>query len=81
MLSRLQVCLDPDTRRKVAKKAAAAGISMSEYVRRVIASDLDPAKKQFDVSEIFDLGRSDGTTSIATDKDRMIAEAILAGRK
>jgi hypothetical protein len=77
MLSRLQVCLDPDTRRKVAKKAAAAGIS----VRRVIASDLDPAKKQFDVSEIFDLGRSNGTTSIATDKDRMIADAILAGRK
>jgi hypothetical protein len=81
MPSRMQISLDPGTRRKVAKRAASAGISISEYVRRAIANDLDPAKKPFDISEIFDLGRSDGATDVARDKHRMIAEAILAKRK
>ena len=61
------------------RKAAAMGISLTEYVRRLVARDLESsAPEAIDVSVIFDLGDSGGS-DITRDKDRMLGEAASAG--
>jgi hypothetical protein len=44
--------------RRVAKKAAAQGISIGEYGRRAVAADLGATPPKADVSGVFDFGRS-----------------------
>jgi hypothetical protein len=45
MAARVQITLDPETRRHAQDKAAALGISFAEYVRRLLAQDLDLARR------------------------------------
>lgn len=79
MTSRMQVTIDPELRRRAARKAERQGISVAEYIRRTIAKDLGVAPVSPPVSSIFDLGRTG--SRIAQDKDRMIAEAIASARR
>ena len=76
MNARTQITLDPEMQRRAHAKAAELGISFAEYVRRLIAGDLEDSKPSVDVSILFDLGASAEPTDIARDKDKMIGEAV-----
>jgi hypothetical protein len=76
MNARTQITLDPQTQRRAQAKAADLGISFAEYVRRLLAQDLDQPKPKADISVVFDLGASDEPTDIARDKDKMVSEAV-----
>ena len=66
----------PDHHHAEAKrKAAHEGISLSEYIRRLVAGDLEPDSRRVDPSLIFGLFDSDGSR-IADGKQAMISEAI-----
>jgi hypothetical protein len=70
--------MDPELQRRAQAKAAELGISFAEYIRRLVAGDLDAKKKQVkpDISIMFDLGASGQPTNIARDKDKMIGQAL-----
>jgi hypothetical protein len=80
MMSRTQITLDPEIQRRARRRASDLGISLAEYVRRVVARDLGGTTAPVDPSVVFDLGSSGGS-NIAKDKDAMIAEAFAAGRR
>lgn len=66
----------PDHHHAEAKrKAAHEGISLSEYIRRLVASDLDHAGAAADPSIVFGLFDSGGSR-IADGKHAMVSEAI-----
>jgi len=56
------------------------GISLAEYVRRLVARDLGEPAAGGDVASIFSLGRSAGS-DVARHKDRYLAEALDAERQ
>ncbi len=80
MTSRMQITLDPTTRAKIRRRAESVGVTVAEYVRRVIAADLGGEPSRSNVAELFDLDRSAESTDIAKDKRAMIAGAIEAGK-
>ncbi len=61
--------------RRVRKRASELGISLAEYVRRLVARDLGKPEGSADPSVIFALGNSGGT-DIARDKDALIGAAL-----
>ena len=66
----------PDHHHAEAKrKAAHEGVSLSEYIRRLVADDLDRAAAAADPSVVFGLFNSGGST-VAKGKQAMISEAI-----
>ena len=66
----------PDHHHAEAKRRAARdGISLSEYIRRLVARDLEPEAPAGDPSTIFGLFNSSGSR-IADGKQAMISEAI-----
>ena len=79
MMARTQITLDPEAHKRARKRASDLGVSLAEYLRRLVQKDLGTDQKnKVDVSCIFDLGRSSKPSDIAKDKDRMIGEAIWA---
>ena len=76
MNPRTQITIDPEMQRRAHAKAAALGISFAEYVRRLLAEDLGEAKRNVDVSLVFDLIDEGPRTNIARDKDKMLGEAV-----
>lgn len=79
MMSRTQITLDPEVQRRARRRASDQGISLAEYVRRLVARDLGGAPANTDPSLVFDLGSSGGS-DIARHKDAMVAEAFGAAR-
>jgi len=79
MMSRTQITLGPEIQRRARQRGADLGISLAEYVRRVLERDLGAVSAQADPALVFDLGRS-GESDIAKNKDAMIAEAVVAAR-
>ena len=72
---RTQISLRPEQHARVKQKAAALGITMAEYIRRVVDQDLGPDRTLADPSAIFGLGRSGGS-DIASEGKEAVAEAI-----
>ena len=77
MMVRTQISLDAEIHALTRERAAKLGISLAEYMRRLVDRDLAESPRNIDRSIVFDLGTS-GTSDIASEKDRMIAEAIDA---
>jgi hypothetical protein len=75
MMVRTQITLETELQRRARQRASEIGVSLAEYVRRLVARDLARPESRADVSSIFDLGASGGS-NIAVDKDSMIAEAF-----
>ena len=71
---RTQISLEPELRNSARRKAASLGISLAEYIRRLLVIDLAPPERVPDPSIVFDLGDSGGA-DIAADKDPMLGEA------
>lgn len=77
MMARTQITLEPEIHRRARQRASALGVSLAEYFRQLVRRDLGGPQRKADVSRIFNLGSSGGS-NIASDKDRMIAEAFEA---
>ncbi|MBI1791786.1 MAG: hypothetical protein HYR60_30030 [Acidobacteria bacterium] len=80
MMSRTQITLDPEIQRRARRRAGDLGISLAEYVRRLVARDLGSVQTVADPAAVFDLGSSGGS-DIAKDKDAMIAAALASTPK
>jgi hypothetical protein len=77
MMTRTQITLEPELQKTARRRAAQLGVSLAEYVRRLIARDLAEPGPTADASIVLDLGTSGGA-DVARDKDAMIGEAIAA---
>jgi hypothetical protein len=77
MMARTQITLPPEIQRRARQRAGDLGVSMAEYVRRLLARDLGNPTVMADPALVFDLGRSRGS-DIARNKDAMIAEAFAS---
>ncbi len=80
MMSRTQITLETEVQRRARQRASELGVSLAEYVRRLVARDLARPETAVAVDRIFDLGSSGGA-DIASDKDSMIADAFQSKRK
>ena len=75
---RTQIDLESEQHALVKRKAAELGISMAEYIRRLVERDLAAAAgPSSDISDIFGIGDSGGS-DIAADRKGATAEAIAA---
>jgi hypothetical protein len=79
MMARIQIALPPEDQRRARARAAELGISLAEYVRRLVARDLGGPSASADSAALFDLGDSGGS-DVAREKDAYIGEAVEAGR-
>jgi plasmid stability protein len=79
MMVRTQITLETELQRRARQRASEHGVSLAEYVRRLVARDLARPEAKADVTSIFDLGSSGGS-NIAVNKDSMIAEAFASSR-
>lgn len=75
MMSRTQITLESQAHRRARQRASELGVSLAEYVRRLVARDLASPQPKADVTSVFDLGTSGGS-DIASNKDSMVAEAF-----
>jgi hypothetical protein len=80
MMSRTQITLTPEVQRRARQRANDLGVSLAEYVRRLVARDLGSPQAPANPSAMFDLGAS-GASDVAKNKDAMFAEAFAAPRK
>jgi len=79
MMARTHIVLDAELHRRARARAAGLRISLAEYVRRLVAADLDEAPPSRAVEEFFDLGESGGS-DVTAHKDAYVAEALAAER-
>lgn len=77
MMVRTQISLAADEHRRAKARAAELGVSLSEYIRRLVARDLGESGAQADVTRLFALGES-GLTDVAANVDAYLAEALEA---
>ena len=75
MMTRTQIVLESDVHQRARKRAADLGISLAEYVRRLVAADLGTRRVAADITVVFDLGESGGS-DIANEKARYLSEAL-----
>lgn len=80
MMSRTQITLDQEIQRRARQRASDMGVSLAEYVRRLVARDLGKPQPVANPSALFDLGASGGS-DIANNKDAMISEAFASRRR
>ena len=74
---RSQIDLEAEQHALAERKAADLGISMAEYIRRLVERDLRQAGAVTDIAAIFGIGDSGGS-DIAVDRKGSTAEAITA---
>ena len=75
MMMRMQISLPPQEHRRVRARAAELGISVAEYVRRLVSRDLGEERGASDSTALFDLGDSGGS-DVARDKHRYVGDAV-----
>jgi hypothetical protein len=80
MMSRTQITLESQTHRRARQRASELGVSLAEYVRRLVTRDLAGPRGEVDVTCVFDLGSS-GSSDVARNKDRMIAGAFQSASR
>ncbi|MDX1495178.1 MAG: hypothetical protein R3253_14010 [Longimicrobiales bacterium] len=79
-MTRTQLSFERETLKRAKRRAAQLGISLAEYVRRLVDKDLTRGRPSGDPSVIFDLGGSGGT-DIASAKQALLGEATAKGRR
>ena len=75
MMKRTQLSFAPEMLREARRRADGLGISLAEYVRRLVAADLEGDEPAADPSAIFNLGRS-RVSDIARHRDSMVARTF-----
>lgn len=79
MMQRTQISLPGELHRRAKARALELGISLAEYLRRLVEQDLAGPRSQAPVEALFDLGDSGGA-DVAREKDRYLGEAVEAAR-
>ena len=79
MTTRTQISLDRELQMGARERASQLGISLAEYIRRLVARDLASPRPTADPSVVFALGDSGGS-DIANEKDALIAAGVSVGR-
>lgn len=79
MMVRMQISLEAENHRRARRRAADLGISVAEYVRRLVSRDLGDTAGGSDPQALFDLGDSGGS-DVARDKHRYVGEAVESRR-
>jgi hypothetical protein len=74
-MTRTQLSLDREMLRRAQRRASEMGISLAEYIRRLVAQDLGERAPSKEPSLVFDLGGSGGS-NIAEHKQAMLADAF-----
>jgi len=77
---RTQIALEAEQHAQARSKAASLGISMAEYIRRLVDQDLRRGGAFADVSAVIGIGRSGGS-DIASESRAATEEAIAAVRR
>ena len=77
MMERTQLNLTVEQHRKARKRAEELGVSLAEYVRRLVDADLKGRARPVSVEAVFDLGNSGGS-EVARFKDEYVGEAVEA---
>ncbi len=78
MMARTQITLPPDEHRAARRRAAEQGISLAEYVRRLVHEDLaGQDRPKADISVIFGIGDSGGS-DVANHLHEYVGEAVDA---
>lgn len=80
MMVRTQTSLTSELLAQVRGRASECGVSLAEGIRRLVPRDIVDPPRSADRSQVFDLGSSRGN-NIGLQKDRMIADAISAGKR
>jgi hypothetical protein len=80
MMQRTQITLDPAEHRRARKRATELGISLAEYVRRLVRQDLESPTAKGDPTSLFALGDSGGS-DVSRAKDAYVGEAIVGLRR
>lgn len=80
MMQRTQISLEATEHRRARRRAAELGVSLAEYIRRLVRQDIGEHSRRGDVSALFGLGDSGGG-DVATRKDEYLGEAIDAHRR
>ena len=78
MMVRMQISLPTEEHRRARRRASELGISVAEYVRRLVARDLGEPGRTADPQSLFDLGDSGGS-DVAREKDRYVRHAVGSG--
>jgi len=66
---RTQIALSQEQHARIKQEAAALGITMAEYIRRLVDSDLGPTDTHADPTSIIGIGRSGGSDIASEGKD------------
>lgn len=80
MTQRTQISLPADDHRRARARASDLGISLAEYVRRLVARDLSGGVAPAGADALFDLGSSGGS-DVAADKDAYLGAALEADHR
>jgi hypothetical protein len=77
MMSRTQIALAPEDHRRARRRAAELGISLAEYVRRLVQRDASGPRPNASPTAVFDLGDS-GASDVARHRDEYVGAAVAA---
>lgn len=78
MVVRTQIALDSEAHRQARRRASDLGVSLAEYIRRLVDADLArPEGDQATLEDVLDLGDG-GPTDVARDLDRLVGEAFAS---
>lgn len=80
MMVRTQITLEAELQKRARRRASDTGVSLAEYVRRLVARELGRPEPKADPAFIFDLGSSAGS-DVAVEKDSMVAQAFASARR
>jgi len=79
MMSRCQISLESEVQRRARKRASDLGVSLAEYIRRLVARDLGSSRTAIGPAAAFGLGSSGGS-DVARNRGAMVAEAFASRR-
>lgn len=74
---RTQIALDPEQHAQAKQKAASLGITMAEYIRRLVDHDLTGPAPQASPAAIIGIGRSGGS-DIAREGSQAVVDAVAS---
>jgi plasmid stability protein len=78
MAQRTQISLPDEDHRRARARASDLGVSLAEYIRRLVAADLRTERTAAPVDALFDLGSSADGSDISARKDAYIGDAVRA---
>jgi hypothetical protein len=80
VMVRTQITLESELQRRAKQRVSESGVSLADYVRRLLAHDLKGHVREADPACVFDLGKSGGA-NVAKERNSMIAHAFKSARK